>query len=346
MAKLVKDAAFGPSPALASTNVGEALTALASLQPDLFADGNVPLYTNIDAVVTTQVEGEDVEHEIYEIGQNEEGEIVFDFTEVGRNHIKDANLVLVAIHSDDETIETESGPIDAVERLFLLELPSNKVLLSNPKLAQYRDELLRAQTLKAGRSLARKIHKGETSEAVTDPITAFITAMTRRDSAEKAFDRMHSWVQLVLLTKAQQHAARLKENGQHANARAVLTTFSRGRLSRINVRACLVSQESAASFFPALVNKDPNKGPEGLAWDNLLDQLIKQAPKHKIKRSRKDENGKTIKGEDGKVVYDFIDSPQDPTWFLRVKDTRYDTEGSVTDDLDLSSIMFGDTPAA
>jgi len=214
--------------------------------------------------------------------------------------------------------------LKSIKALYILALPTIQALRNSPKLREYMDSLLARDTLQKARIIARKMATGADGfTLVVDPVGMFLAATSSAASREAAFTRMWTFLQAYMLRVADKTVAALKARGDHGNAGMVKATFSRMRLNKATLRACLSSQGAAAHYFPTMVNKNPEAGPEGLQWDSLLKMLITRAPEHKVRKLVKDSAGNKVLDAEGKPTYEIVPAPQSPAIFSYWLENRY-----------------------
>lgn len=245
-------------------------------------------------------------------------------------------VALVTIY--DGTIAAPDGgePYARPVAVYILNLPKLSEIITDSRLANYRETLLGRDLLTKARKLAKADYTG-TSPVVADRIAALIAAASRAGSKiGKAYDAIFPVLQGVIIQNVEAKAKSLSAAGQHAQARLIRDTFSKARLNKDTLRECLSSGPAAKMHFPAM---------PAAQWEQLLKLAISWAPKHKVNKIVRAEDGrtalKTIDPETGKetTVREWIDAPQSPAIFQQWLDTRNETEATApTVTLDLSDL--------
>jgi hypothetical protein len=187
---------------------------------------------------------------------------------------------------------------------------------------------------------ARRLAKAHAADPAANPLTrdriaALIQAQTTRggDPAAKAFKALAPVLQAVILSQVDKTVTALKDAKRTADARLLAATFNKQRLNPQTLLECLTSTEAARLHFPSMAQAQ---------WQNLLKFAIAYAPRHKIKRAERDENGRTLKDAEGKTLYtENIPFPVSPVPFQAMLETRDTATLSATNapTLDLSDLM-------
>ena len=322
MKKFIKDQVF-ESRAEALAAITDAMTnsAAVHIDPNAFWD---MLHDNIPGV--TDESGELVAT----FGPDAEGLPAFDeAAETGQ-------LALVTVWSGQPIDQAEGEPLDTPKGIYLLSLPKLEEIVADVKLRPYLSQLLKRDALAKARKMAKQHAEDPAGAPLSrDRIAAMVAAAASRagNPNATAFKALFPVLQGVLLAVVDKKVTALKEAKQHAPARALAATFSRARLNAKTLEECLSSAEAAKFHFPSMAQPQ---------WENLLRFAVAQAPKHTVRKPEKDEQGKSVKGEDGKVIYSApIPAPVSPVPFQAWLETRHETIRSTDDapSVDLSDIL-------
>lgn len=245
------------------------------------------------------------------------------------------------IHRPDPT----SAPLAVPSAVYLVNLPKVEELETSRKLADYRQNLIMADMLRKARAIA-KGHAKDGRPLIADRVQALIAAASTKSGPEAVFRAMHPLIAGALIKQVQSAAQRLKDANKNAQAAQLLATYSKERLSLPTMSECFASKDAAAASFPGMPQDQ---------WVKLLDMAIKLSERCPFRTARKGPDGKSIKDDAGKVVYDITYRTLSPEIFLTWKATRdqaryiADAEAVALADLSLSdmlaSVQQANTPA-
>ena len=226
-------------------------------------------------------------------------------------------------------------PLAVPQAVYLINLPKIEELETSKKLAEYRQNLIMRAMLANARAIA-KGHAVDGRPLIADRIQALIAAATTKAGPEIAFKLMHKQLAGALIKQVQSAAARLKDAGKASSAAQLLATYSKERLSYDTMAECFSSAEAAKAMFPGMPQPQ---------WVKLLDVAIKLAERCPFQSPVKGPDGKSIKGDDGKVIYEITYRTLSPEIFLTWKATRDNTrfipeaEAITLPDLNVSDLL-------
>lgn len=236
---------------------------------------------------------------------------------------KIGTLALVTVwHDAAQSIPQASGePLAVPKAVYFLALPDFAEIVGSDKLKDYASALIKRDLLAKARKIA-KAHDADADAAplVRDRIAALIAATASRagDPAAKAFKALSGVLTAAIVTHVEKHAAALKANGRHADARMLLATYSRSRLNADTLQQCLMSEEAAKRHFPLMAQTQ---------WENLLKFAISWAPKNRVSKIVKNPDGTNAKHIDpatGKETFirEEVAAPVSPVPFMAWLETR------------------------
>lgn len=233
-------------------------------------------------------------------------------------------LALVTLYTTASQPQPEGEPLAIPDAIYLVNLPSHAELASAPALHEYRAALFNRAMLSAARKLAKTHHENrKTDEAgnvtygramATDRLAALISTVARGANADLlAFKVMFPVLQQVMLTQAAKTAETLKVKGRAGDAKLVLATFSKARLSAETLKACLSSRIAAENHFASMKQEQ---------WAHLLDYAIRLAPACPVRVMQRGPDNKPLKNAEGKTIYETRKTALSSTIFQTWKDTR------------------------
>lgn len=227
------------------------------------------------------------------------------------------------------------APLAVPQAVYLINLPRVDELETSKRLADYRQDLILRDMLSRARAIA-KGHAIDGRPLIADRIQALIAAAAAKKGPELSFKLMHKQIAGALLKQVQAAAQRLKDAGKASSAAQLLATYSKERLSFDTMSECFASAEAAKAMFPAMPQDQ---------WVKLLDVAIKLAERCPFHEAIKGSDGKSVKGDDGKVQYRIVYRSLSPEIFLTWKQTRDQTrhipeaEAVTLPDLDIAALM-------
>ena len=233
-------------------------------------------------------------------------------------------LALITLYSANTIPQAEGEPLAIPEALYLVNLPSHAELATAPALHEYRSALFNRAMLTAARKTAKAHHENRkhhedgsvtfSRPMATDRIAALIATVARGANAElAAFKIMFPVLQQVMLTQATKAAEALKARGRAGDAKLILATFSKARLSAETLKSCLSSRIAAENHFASMKQEQ---------WQHLLAYAIKLAPACPVRVMLRDEANKPLKDAEGKTRYETRKTALSPTIFQTWMDTR------------------------
>ena len=241
-------------------------------------------------------------------------------------------------HQPDPT----KAPLAVPSAIYLINLPKVEELETSKRLSDYRQNLIMSDMLRKARAIA-KGHAKDGRPLIADRIQALIAAAASKSGPETVFKLMHPLILGGLLKQVQATAQRLKDARKNAQAQQLLATYSKERLSFETMAECFASKDAAAAMFPGMPQEQ---------WVKLLDMAIKLAERCPFKTARKGPDGKNLKGDDGKVLYDIAFRTLSPEIFLTWKATRDETrhiadaEAITLPDLSVTDLLASTQPPA
>lgn len=227
-------------------------------------------------------------------------------------------LALVTVYSAETVNQPEGEPLAVPKAVYALVLPAVDEIKTDAKLGNYLQELLAKDLLARARRLARAHDADNTAHPLSrDRISALLQSITARggDPAKLAFKALFPVLQAVMLSQVGKAVAALKDAKRTADAAALNATYSRQRLNATTLFECLQSVEAAKLHFPGMAQPQ---------WENLLKFAIAYAPKHKVRKPLRAEDGRTtLKDAEGKTLYEEnIPAPVSPVPFQVMLETR------------------------
>lgn len=319
--------------------IGAIVTELLTQQPEL-AETGLPIHSNIPDI-TTDANGEDTINWQLVLDGDSYG---FAVEPHAAPQFTKSTIVAIATWHDETAgliAQPTGAPFRKLKSLYILALPSIDKMRTENKLRAYVDSLFTRDMVAVGRKIARKMDgEADSFTLINDPVGQFLAATTT-GSREAAFNRMFTYLQAYMMNSAAKTVEALKARGDHANARVVQTTYSRTRLSKPTLMACLSSQEAAERFFPNMVNTNPERGSRGVQWENILRRLIARAPNHKVKKLVKAE-GEPVLDEAGNKTYETVPVPQSPAIFAYWLETRNEVQTEMPEEIVIDFDMGDD----
>jgi hypothetical protein len=233
-------------------------------------------------------------------------------------------LALITLYSTNTQPQAEGEALAIPAAIYLINLPSHSELATAPALHEYRAALFNRAMLSAARKLAKLHHENAKTDEqgnVTharpmpaDRLAALISTVARGANADlAAFKIMFPVLQQVMLTQATKAAEALKSRGRAGDAKLVLATFSKARLSAETLKACLSSRVAAENHFASMKQEQ---------WAHLLDYAIRLAPACPVRVMLRDDANKPVKDAEGKTRYETRKTALSSTIFQTWKDTR------------------------
>jgi hypothetical protein len=256
--------------------------------------------TNLTADTATDENGE--AYEIPPIGEDESGALVF------ADHTRGNNLAIVTLYEGQHQPDPSEQPLAIPRAVYLVALPTLDTMKGERRLAEYMRALVAKDQLSQARKIAKRDHE-QKARLVADPVAQLIAAAASASGSatEKAFKIMFPGIQHMLVSRAETAAERMKSAGQHANARLILATYSKSRLSRTTLKECFESAEAAEHHFPSMPQEQ---------WVTILRKLAEMAPDFPVSVIQRDEAGKSLKDDEGKVVRRIEKQALSPTFYL------------------------------
>lgn len=321
-------------PAVLGGELSTILTTIAKVEPNL---SELPIESNVPIAATDGTPN-------YEIGQADDGSIVFNVL----NSAAFDSVHVVYIWSENVIPQGEGEPFKSLATCYIINLPSNDTLRTDPKLREWLESALDKSKLASAKKIAKSIHEGKEGYSFSDdPVTQFLSSHTSPATRERAFNVLFPTIQAAIVKVGAMRAAKLSEMGRRADANVVLALWNRTRLSKQVVRGILSSHATAKQYFPDMIEVDAETGAEtSKQWDALLRKFVAYAPKHMKQEAVKDETGQNIKevGPDGKerVKRVAVPATQDPAILLHWINTRYAIEATGEDTTVDVSLNFED----
>ena len=244
-------------------------------------------------------------------------------------------LAIVPLYTDTEIAQQDADPALLPRAFYVLSLPKVTEIIGDAKLADYRRALIERDLLARAKAIATRHDKDPAAAPlIRDRISALIAVAGRNTaaSAEKSFIALFPLLQAAILSNIGKKVDALKAVGHHAQARLVAATFSKARLNRDTMKACLSSTDAAKINFPALPQS---------SWVSLLNFAVAYCPKHQAKKRVTDDAGNVVKDAEGKVVYTREAMPLAPTIFQQWLATRDEQTAAAPElGIDLSDMGF------
>lgn len=216
------------------------------------------------------------------------------------------------IYTDTELTQPTGEPFAYPAAFYAIECPPLPELMTSPKVRQVVEKILSGALLTSAKRLAKAVFDGNIP-LTADRVANFLSGAGGLASIERAWTAIHPVILAVILQNVHTRAEALRAAGKTAAAKNLESTFSRARLGKDNLKACLSSEAAARVMFPAMPQDQ---------WVNMLNFAIAYAPKHQAKVARKGEDGKSVKDADGKVIYDMVPAPQSAALFQQWLETR------------------------
>ena len=301
MAKIFLTDKFHIAIAAGLDHIGEALTNIAAqgIDPVEILKDNFPVITDEagDAYSSLQ------------IGQDDTGAYIASVAEGAQL----GSLAVVTLWDREAEIPQPTGePFATPKSIYALSLPSLSELTSSPKLNAVVQGILSGAMLTSARKIAKADAAG-TILLTTDRTQTALNAAVKASAIEKAYAVMFPTLQGVILLNVAKKAEALRAAGNTGAARNLEATFSKARLDKLTLKACLSSVSAAETMFPAMPQAQ---------WENILNFAIAFAPKNMRKKAVTGTDGKSLKDEAGKVIYQTSPDPQSPAIFQQWKETR------------------------
>lgn len=224
------------------------------------------------------------------------------------------SLAVVTLWNREAPIAQPTGePLATPTALYLLALPAMQEMLTSAKVRGSVEKILSAAMLSAARKVA-KSDAGGTAPLSRDRFQLILNATAKAGEAERAFTAIFPVLQAAILLSVSKKADALRNSGNTGAARNLEATFSKARLDKDTLKACLSSEAAAKIMFPAMPQSQ---------WENMLKFAIAAAPMHKKRVAVKDPTtGKSAKDADGKVIYETFPDPQPTAIFQTWMETR------------------------
>jgi hypothetical protein len=208
---------------------------------------------------------------------------------------KAGTLALVTLYGTaTQPAEGTNEPLTIPTAVYLVNLPTLKEIKSDTALSEYMETLLTRDLLARARRIAKDHAKDPARAMQTNRISALMSAATRgSNAAEKSFLLMFQTIQAAILRQASAVIERHKAAKNMGAAKLVAATYSAQRLSRQTLKECFSSRVAAEHHFPQMPQTQ---------WESLLKFCIATAPSCPIREPSRGEDGKILKGPDGKSL--------------------------------------------
>ena len=286
------------TPAAAMRGFNETIAAMATNFPGL--DPLSIAHTNLSNVLTPNPDDPTQVIEVSPLSFDTDNRLTLtDPTKAG-------TLATVILYGTGTIPQTEGEPLAIPEAVYLVNLPTYAEIATAPGLHEYREKLFARALLTAARNTAKAHHANRKQDGegnVTfarpmqaDRIAALLATLSRSANSElAAYKVAFPALQSVIIKQADATAEALKARGRSADAKVILATYSKARLSSDTLRQCFSSAAAAKVHFPGMAQEQ---------WEKLISYAItKLAPACPVRVLVKDAEGNTVKDAEGKNTY-------------------------------------------